>query len=491
MLAKVKSNNVAVTLFSLARDTFVYLAGIATIGLGNFILVPIYTRYLAPVEFGVYSLVDVSILILVTVTQLGFGVSYLKWFADIEPFRRGELLGSTLVVGALASIIGGVLLTLAVASPLGERWLQTGDRGFAWTLLPLVVLENLQGLLLNDLRARRRAAAFSVSAVARLLAIVGASLWFVVVQKQGVMGVFTGRLVGNVIGILPMATFCLRCITLRPTWSIVKSMVRYGLPLVWSALMAMMLDVSGRYFLIHYSTLEQVGFYGAAIKIANIFQMLINQPFGVAWGGLMFQIVKRPDARLVYSKILAYIVVLSLTAALILSLFTPTLFAIFATAAYFPAMVVFPLILLVRAVNLMEYPTSIGIYLAGQTKWFMLIYSVGLAVNLLVNYALTPSYGILGAAWSWLAAWMVIIGLMGWMGQRYYPLHYDWKLFLVPIITWTFALLYQRDLMSFLANIDWPVQMLLALAVMLSMVVGLVKDFLITCRQNFLTNGLS
>jgi len=469
-------------LFALAGDSLIYLAGAAMIGLGNFVLVPLYTRYLAPAEFGVYALVDVTILILVTVTQLGFGVSYLKWFAEIELSRRGELLGSTLVVGALAATIGGALLALAVAGPWGERWLQTGDRSFAWTLLPLVVLENLQGLLLTDLRARRRAAAFSISAAIRLLAIAGASLWFIAVQKQGVTGVFTGRLVGDGIGVLLLAAFCLRSTTLRLVWPVVKPMVRYGLPLVWSALMGMMLDASGRYFLSHYSTLEQVGFYSVAIKIGNIFQMLVNQPFGVAWGGLMFQIVKWPNARVVYSKILAYVFVLSLAAALILTLFTPTLFAIFATAAYFPAMAVFPLILLVRAVNLMEYPTSTGIYLAGQTKWFALIYSVGLAVNLLANYVLTPDYGVFGAAWAWLAAWLVITGLMAWLGQRYYPLRYEWKLLLMPIVPWGFVLLGQRSLVSLL-NVYWPVQIWLALAVMLSVGGMLVQDFRATRKR--------
>ena len=470
-------------LFALVGDSLIYLVGAAMIGLGNFVLVPLYTRYLAPAEFGVYALVDVTILILVKVTQLGFGVSYLKWFADIEPSRRGELLGSTLAVGALAATIGGALLALAVASPWGERWLQTGDRGFAWTLLPLVVLENLQGLLLTDLRARRRAAAFSASAVIRVLAMVGASLWFIAVQKQGVIGVFTGRLVGDGIGVLLLAAFCLRSTTLRLVWSVVKPMVRYGLPLVWSALMAMMLDASGRYFLSHYSTLEQVGFYGVAIKIGNIFQMLVNQPFGVAWGGLMFQIVKWPNAQVVYSKILVYVFVLSLTAALILALFTPTLFAIFATAAYFPAMAVFPLILLVRAVNLMEYPTSIGIYLARRTRWFAFIYSVGLGVNLLANYVLTPSYGMFGAAWAWLVAWLAITGLMAWLGQRYYPLRYDWKLFLMPIVPWGVVLLGQRGLVSVLANVYWLVRIVLALAVMLSVGGVLVQDFLATRKR--------
>jgi len=478
-----KLDPIASALSALVGDSLVYLIGSAAIGLGNIILIPLYTRYLSPAQFGVYALVDIAVLILVMVTQLGFGVSYMKWFADSGGSRRDELLGSTLTIGALAAGIGGGLLSLAVASPMGEHWLQTAHRGFAWTLLPLVVLENVQGLLLTDLRSRRRAIAFSISGVVRLAAILGASIWFIVVQGQGVLGVFLGRLVGDSISVLLLATLCLSSVTPRMDRSLAAAMVSYGIPLLWSAFIGMMLDASGRYFLSRHSTLEQVGFYGTAIKIAGVFQMLVNRPFGVAWGGLMFQIVKWPNAQVVYSKILMYVFVLSLTAGLVLTLFTPTLFAIFATPAYFPAMAVFPLILLVRAINLMEYPTSTGIYLAGRTKWFALIYSVGLGINLLGNYALTPAYGMFGAAWAWLAAWLVITGLMAWLGQRYYPLRYDWKLLLTPIVPWGFVLLGQRGPVPILSNVYWPVQILLALLVVLGIGGLLVRDFRATRKR--------
>jgi len=411
------------------------------------------------------------------------GVSYLKWFADVGTSQRGALLGSTLTVGALAAAVGGGFLALAVVSPLGEQWLQTTDRGFAWMLLPIVVLENLQGLLLTDLRARRQAIAYSSLAVIRLLTLIGASLLFIVVQNRGIGGIFLGRLVGDGISVLLLTMFCLRSTALRLEWSIVVPTVRYGLPLVWSALMGIMLDASGRYFLSHYSTLEQVGFYGAAIKIANVFQMSINRPFGVAWGGLMFQIVKWPNARIVYSKILAYVFVISSSAALILALFTPTLFAILATAAYAPAMTVFPLIVLMRAINIMEYPAAIGIYLAERTKWLASIYSVGLMINILANYSLVPKYGMFGAAWAWVTAWMVITGLTAWIGQRYYPLRYEWRLFLIPVALWGFIVLGQRGIVPLLTKLHWPVQILLALVIVFGVGTLLVQDFRITRKQ--------
>ena len=151
-------------------------------------------------------------------------------------------------------------------------------------LLPVAVLENLQGLLLADLRARRRPARYAISSVARLLAIVGTTFWFVAVQKQGVYDVFIGRLAGDAVCLVLQACFCLRAGWFAFDATLVRPMLRFGTPLVWGALMLQMMDASGRYFLGHYSTLETVGLYGAALKNSGVFQMLVSQPFGVAWG---------------------------------------------------------------------------------------------------------------------------------------------------------------------------------------------------------------
>ncbi|HLB46635.1 MAG TPA: hypothetical protein VJL59_06385, partial [Anaerolineales bacterium] len=112
---KGKNNPVLAGLLALANDSAIYLVGVVMIGLGNLVLVPLYTRHLTLAEFGVYALVDITVLILVTVTQLGFGVSYLKWFAELDPSRRGELLGSTLMISSLAAALGGGFLMTAVA----------------------------------------------------------------------------------------------------------------------------------------------------------------------------------------------------------------------------------------------------------------------------------------------------------------------------------------------------------------------------------------
>jgi hypothetical protein len=78
---------------------------------------------------------------------------------------------------------------------------------------------------------------------------------------------------------------------------------------------------------------------------------------------------------------------------------------------------------------------------------------------------------------------------MAWLGQRYYPLCYDWKLLLVPIVPWGFVLLGQRGLVSVLVNAHCPVQILLALAVILSVGVLLVQDLRATRKRILLSKA--
>jgi hypothetical protein len=67
-------------------------------------------------------------------------VSYLKWFADLDASQHGKLLGTTLFTGLAFSSIGGMGLALFLSSRVGQIWLHASTRGFAWLILPVVIL---------------------------------------------------------------------------------------------------------------------------------------------------------------------------------------------------------------------------------------------------------------------------------------------------------------------------------------------------------------
>jgi len=193
----------------------------------------------------------------------------------------------------------------------------------------------------------------------------------------------------------------------------------------------MILDGAGRFFLGRYGNLEQVGLYAVAVKVSGVMRLSVVIPFGAAWGGLMFQIAKTPRASIIYSKLMSYLLVLSISVALVLSMFAPLLLHLLATQEYSGSLVSIPWLLLVQAAAVLQYPSSVGIYVGSATRWLLPIYFCGVTVSFLLNRLLIPKFGILGAAWAWLGAWVVITVLLAGVGQRHYPLRYERKPFLI------------------------------------------------------------
>jgi O-antigen/teichoic acid export membrane protein len=451
-------NSLAGVLYSLGGDSAKYLAGVAVMGLANMVLLPLYTRYLSPSDFGLYALIEVLVLGSISVSSLGFNVAYLKWFASCAPDQVAKLLGTMIWVNGLVGTGTGTALWIFLASNRSSGILHGDATRFAWALVPLVLFETLQGVFLTHLRARRRPGAFSVLSAVRLASIVGWSIWLVVGRGQGLTGVFVARVLGDLCACFLAWGLTASDLSLSASFRSALGMAKYGLPVMGSSLIMMILDGAGRFFLNHFGNLEQVGLYAVAIKISGVMRMLVVFPFGAAWGGLMFQIAKRPDAPTVYSKIMSYLLILSVSFALVFSLFSPILLLIFATRQYSASLPLIPWLLLVQVVAVVQYPSATGIFLGSRTKWLLPIFSLGVAASLLLNRLLIPRFGSFGAAWAWLVAWLVITISMASIGQRYYPLRYEKKALLLALAACVMVVLasHLRPMTSWAAGIIVP-----------------------------------
>jgi len=428
-----------VTLFPLLRHSLIYLAGSVVLGLGNFILVPLYTRHLTQSEFGAYALVEVSLLITVTVTQMGLGTTVLRWYAEIETAQRGEVLATSVCAVAIAAILGGGVLAVIFQGPLGARWLGA-SAGVSWVLLPLVFLRSLQGILFSSLQAAQRSLAYVSSAVLRLLALVAGGYWFVAVRSQGVPGVLCGWFLGDGVCVAALLAFCWPRVILRARMGTLWPMLRYGFPLVWSALMALLLDASGRFSLAHFESLSEVARYTVGIKIAGVLSMGFLQPFGNAWAGAAFPIAHRPNAPITYTKIMSYALMVAVLLGAITILFAPLLIRVFAGRAYSEVRELLPWLLLPVVFRLLEYWSSLPIYLKYKTHWLAPVATGTTALCAGLNTLLVPRWGALGAALAWSAALAASIALLTVLGRRYYALPFDLRTCGFAAAVWVLAI---------------------------------------------------
>ncbi|HKV25368.1 MAG TPA: oligosaccharide flippase family protein [Candidatus Acidoferrum sp.] len=452
-------------LYPLAKQSMVYMAGAVLIGMGYFVLVPLYTRYLTPRDFGAYALIEISLLITVTTTQMGLGTTYLRWYAETEASRRGEILASCVAGGIVAAALGGGILAAVMDGPLGRAWIGENARA-AWIFLPLVLIRTAQGIFFSSLQAAQRPVAYVLSAVTRLLMLVTACYWFVALHGERVRGVLNCWLTGDGVCLLILMGFCLPGMKLRVRKSLLIPMLRYGFPLVWSSLMALLLDASGRYFLAQFQSLAEVGRYTVGIKVTSLLSMGFLRPFGSAWAGAVFPIAHRPNAAITYTKIMGYALLVATLLAAITILFGPLLIRILAGRAYAGAQSLLPWLLLPVVFRFLEYWSSLPIYLKYKTQWLGPLATVGTALCIVLNYFLVPRLGAQGAAIAWAGALAATITLMTVIGRRYYRLPFDLRTCGFAAGVWALAIGGSRVTSSLSTRAGWGTSIAAAVALL-------------------------
>src|SRR3972149_18788 len=146
----------------------VLVYGFGNVGnrLVGFLLIPVYSRYLTPEDYGVLALVAMFSEILFTLMNMGQSSALFRtYFAHDDPERRETVLSTSLwLVLTLSFPVG--LLALVLSKPLGG--LLTGSPAYTvWVMLGIggIAFKTLLRLPFSVLRAReesRRYAGFAL-----------------------------------------------------------------------------------------------------------------------------------------------------------------------------------------------------------------------------------------------------------------------------------------------------------------------------------------
>jgi O-antigen/teichoic acid export membrane protein len=204
-------------------------------------------------------------------------------------------------------------------------------------------------------------------------------------------------------------------------------MNRFGLPLVPAALALWAINFVDRLFLAQYKGQVEVGVYSVAVRISSaiVFVMIA---FQLAWPAFAYSIEDDREARRTYAFVLTYLTYVCCWLSLALGVLAPWLVRLLAPKPEFHRAA--------EAVALLAFGSSayagytvlaIGSGRARRTQLNWVVSSVGAAVNIGLNFALIPPYGMEGAAISTAAAYAVLFAGMTLYAQRVYPVPYQWR----------------------------------------------------------------
>jgi O-antigen/teichoic acid export membrane protein len=261
------------------------------------------------------------------------------------------------------------------------------------------------------------------------------NLYFIVVLRRGVEGLIIAGLISAAL----FATLYLILLArdLRPALSlpILRRMLKFGIPLVPVGLSSLLLTMADRYFLKHFSTIDQVGLYSLGYHIGMV-MLLAENAFQLAWPPHRFAIAKQPNAKHQFARILTYYLLAFGFLCMALSLLAKELLMIMATPKFYPAAAVVPLIALSYIFSGVRHMTNTGLAIMNKNYYVPPIIVGSALLNLGLNYILIPPYGMMGAAWATILSYLIFVIVQTLVNLHYYYIHYEYGRMAKLALTW-------------------------------------------------------
>ncbi|MEO8512476.1 MAG: polysaccharide biosynthesis C-terminal domain-containing protein, partial [Ignavibacteria bacterium] len=170
---------------------------------------------------------------------------------------------------------------------------------------------------------------------------------------------------------------------------------------------------------------SDIGIYAVGGKLAS-FLGLVSGALQMAWAPYAMDIQYEPNAKKIYAKVFFIYFVVNILAIFFISMFSIDLLKVFTQPAYYSAKAVVPFLCLSVVFFSGYFIVAIGIAITKKARHTIWITLVAAAVNIVMNFLLTPAIGAVGAALSIMTANFLIFILTLSVSQKLYPIDYGY-----------------------------------------------------------------
>lgn len=384
----------------LLGHTLIYGLGNYGIKVLGFLLIPLYTRYLAPADYGVMALVSMYTQVMFVLMNLGQSTSLFRFY-----YEHDTQEGRDRVVAASLWIV--LLFALPMAAipflfnqPLAHLIL--GDSSL-WLLMCIGTATVLAKVLLRMpfaiMRAHDESRRYASWSLARNFLGLVLAIVLVAGFHLGATGVVLSQFLAEIVFCFLLTQMTFQSLRAGFHWQDVKEQLLFGLPFVPIGVASFVLDLTDRWFLKHYYSTAEVGIYSLGYRFGEILTFVVTA-FQLSWPQFLFRNQREPNAPQLYADMTNYYLALMLLIWLGLAVFAPELLRIMATPKFYPAAALVPVVSFALVLDGMGWMFNIGALFSKKTLLRTASVSLGAVVNLSLNFWLIPKYGMMGAAWS-------------------------------------------------------------------------------------------
>ncbi len=413
----------------------------------NYLLVPLHTRVLATAEYGVntewYTYMTFLVILLTYGMETGF-------FSFSQKTDKNKVYGTTFLSIVVTSTLFIALATI-FSRPISQ-WMDYADHReyiiwFGWIL----GLDVMTAIPFARFRLDNRPLRFAFYKLSNVIINVLFNLFFfwfcpkfadtawvkaIYNPDVGVGYIFLSNLIASVATIILLLPEIFRH-KVYFDFGLWKRIVVYSLPLMAAGLAGNINEAIDRLMLKYHLPesalpMEQLGIYGANIKIAVLMTLFI-QMFRYAAEPFFFNNAKEKDSRETIAEVMKYFIIFCLLIFLGITLYLDIIKKLI-HKDYWSGLDIVPVMLLANMCLGIYYNLTIWFKLSNQTKYGLLIASIGAAISIAGNWLFIPVWGYHASAWMHLTCYVVMIIITWWLGTRHYPIPYPLKRIVLYVV---------------------------------------------------------
>lgn len=455
----------------LASQTAVY--GLSTM-LGrflNFLLVPLYLSKLSgAADYGIVSVMFTYASFMAIVFAMGLETAFFHFSKKTgQPAKVLATASHTLIITGLTAVLISRLFGFEIMQWIGYPQFPQ----FASYFALILAADAITALGFAWLRQQEKPWSFAWIRLTNIGVNIGANLFFLVVcpwlgdyltspengcsPKWLDLGVWclNQSESANMISNIFISNLLASLITLPLLWKtwqnlkwglnveLLKSMLRYSLPLVIVGLAGMINETLDRVLLKEMLPADlgdaEAGMYSAFYKLSLVLTLFV-QAFRFAAEPFFFGKAGDKDAPETYALVMRYFVYVSGGIYMVTMICIPWLSPLLLQKPLYyenaRGLSVVPVLLAANLCLGIYYNLSIWYKLSGKTQMGGLIALFGAIVTIFGNYIFIPQFGFVASAYTTLAAYATLVILGYWFGQKYYPIPYQLSIiFLVLLLS--------------------------------------------------------
>jgi O-antigen/teichoic acid export membrane protein len=432
----------------LAGQTAIY--GLSSIvgRLLNYLLVPLYTRYFIPAEYGVVTELYAYVAFLVIILTYGLETAFFR-FSQKQYDKN--LVYSTSLISLVVSSILFCFLMISFQQPIAN-WLEypNNPEYVMWFAL-IIGLDAISSISFAKLREQKQAARFALIRLLNIFINIGLNLFFIIYceyalennlpttdfvnsiydRDVGVGYIFIANLFASAVTILMLLPEMI-----KTSWNfntlLWKKMMVYALPLLIAGLAGITNETIDRVLLKHLlpdgiDKMAEIGIYGAFYKI-SIIMILFIQTFRFAAEPFFFAQEKQHNSKKIYADVLNYFSILAALIFLVVMLYLDVVIHFVGSDFHNEkAIAIVPILLMANLFLGIYYNLSVWYKLTEKTIYGAMLAIYGALITLLLNVILIPKIGFVGSAWATLACYFGMMVASFFLGRKHYPIPYDLK----------------------------------------------------------------